>query len=319
MIVAPDSSRQFQTRSTNSSRPSSSRVRFDAREHALHHVLRRDARVVGAADPERLAALHPAQADDHVLHRAVERVAHVQRARDVGRRHGDHERLARVVRLDREGAASPASARTSPARPRRGRSASRPRGVGGRRRPSARYLGPRPAGYVRMRRSAAISSRKRSGARSAPTPPTRGRRRSARSRASRFRGTASSACAALEEAPQRGQLGVAQAAHVPGGQLAATRPRRPARRLRAARRGARLAHDERARREVAEALVVAASRRSRPRRRGTCPGGCRRAARRLRSALARNVTGEPSSQTTRRLLQRLPGVRPPARSSNATG
>ncbi len=40
---------------------------------------------------------------------------------------------------------------------------------------------------------------------------------------------------------------------------------------------------------------------------------------RLRSALARNVTGEPLSQTTRRLLQRLPGVRPPAASSNATG
>ena len=39
----------------------------------------------------------------------------------------------------------------------------------------------------------------------------------------------------------------------------------------------------------------------------------------MRSALARNVTGEPSSQTTRRLLQRLPGVRPPAPSSNATG
>ena len=30
----------------------------------------------------------------------------------------------------------------------------------------------------------------------------------------------------------------------------------------------------------------------------------------LRSALARNVSGEPSSRTTRRLLQRLPGVRP---------
>ena len=70
-----------------------------AREHALDDVLGRNARVVGAADPERLAALHAPQADDRVLHRAVERVAHVQRARDIGRRHGDHERLAGVVRL----------------------------------------------------------------------------------------------------------------------------------------------------------------------------------------------------------------------------
>ncbi len=74
-----------------------------APEHPLDHVLRRDARVVGAADPERLAPLHAAQAHDHVLHRAVERVAHVQRAGHVGRRHRDDEGLPRVVRLDREG------------------------------------------------------------------------------------------------------------------------------------------------------------------------------------------------------------------------
>ena len=102
MIVAPDSSRQFQTRAHELLAPELLARQVDAGEHALDDVLRRDARMVGAVDPERLAALHAPQADDHVLHRAVERVAHVQRPGHVGRRHGDHERLARVAGLDRE-------------------------------------------------------------------------------------------------------------------------------------------------------------------------------------------------------------------------
>ena len=102
MIVAPDSSRQFQTRLHELLAPELLARQVHPPEHALDHVLRRDAGVVGAADPERVAALHAPQADDHVLHRAVERVPHVQGAGDVGRRHGDHERLAGVVRLGGE-------------------------------------------------------------------------------------------------------------------------------------------------------------------------------------------------------------------------
>ena len=64
-----------------------------AQELLLDDVLRRDPGVVVAGLPERVEALHPVPADEHVLDRAVERVAHVQRAGDVRRRHGDHERL----------------------------------------------------------------------------------------------------------------------------------------------------------------------------------------------------------------------------------
>ena len=63
------------------------------RELLLDDVLGRDAGVVVARLPERVVALHPVPADQHVLDRAVERVAHVQRAGDVRRRHADHERL----------------------------------------------------------------------------------------------------------------------------------------------------------------------------------------------------------------------------------
>ena len=105
MIVAPDSSRQFQTRRTNSSRPSSSRVRF------MRPSMRSTTFCVAMpawSVPQIQSALRPcirAQADEHVLHRAVERVAHVQRPGDVRRRHRDHEGLAGIVRLGREGMA----------------------------------------------------------------------------------------------------------------------------------------------------------------------------------------------------------------------
>ena len=68
----------------------------------LHHVLGGDAGVVGAADPQRLVALHAAQPDQRVLDRAVQRVAHVQRAGHVGRRHGDRVRRPVGVRVGGE-------------------------------------------------------------------------------------------------------------------------------------------------------------------------------------------------------------------------
>ena len=62
---------------------------------------------------------------------------------------------------------------------------------------------------------------------------------------------------ALQEAPQRRQLGIAQATHVPGGQLTGLGRLDGPGGLRDDCRGARLAHHERAGREVAEALVLA--------------------------------------------------------------
>src|SRR5205807_4372507 len=62
-------------------------------ELALHDHLGRDARVVGAGDPEGVEALHALHAHHDVLQGDVERVSHVQRARDVRRRDDDRERL----------------------------------------------------------------------------------------------------------------------------------------------------------------------------------------------------------------------------------
>ncbi len=72
------------------------------RELTLHDHLRRDAGVVGAGLPERVAAGHAPVADQHVLQRVVERVTDVEAARDVGRRDHDRERARAVVaRLER--------------------------------------------------------------------------------------------------------------------------------------------------------------------------------------------------------------------------
>ena len=58
-------------------------------EQSLDHVLGGDAGVIGARNPERPAAAHPLEADQHVLHGVVEPVTHVQHRRHVGRRHLD--------------------------------------------------------------------------------------------------------------------------------------------------------------------------------------------------------------------------------------
>ena len=64
-------------------------------QQLLDLCLGRDAGVVGAEDPFRAAAVHAVEADQHVLHRGVQRVAHVQRARDVRRRDRDRVVLGR--------------------------------------------------------------------------------------------------------------------------------------------------------------------------------------------------------------------------------
>ena len=57
------------------------------RHDALHHVLGRDAGVVGSRKPERVPAAHPLEANEDVLDGVVEAVPHVQDRGHVGRRH----------------------------------------------------------------------------------------------------------------------------------------------------------------------------------------------------------------------------------------
>ncbi len=66
---------------------------------ALDHDLGRDARVIGARQPQRVVALHAVVAREAVHDRLVERMAHVQRARHVGRRQLDRERAGVGLRL----------------------------------------------------------------------------------------------------------------------------------------------------------------------------------------------------------------------------
>ena len=75
-------------------------------EIAHHDHLGGDAGMVGAGLPQHVVALHAAPADQHVLQRVVERVAHMQAARDVGRRDDDAvRRLGQFrMRLERAGA-----------------------------------------------------------------------------------------------------------------------------------------------------------------------------------------------------------------------
>ena len=71
----------------------------------LDDVLRCDAGVVGARDPEGLVALHAAPPDQDVLQGLVHAVAEVQRPGDVGRRHDDGVRLPLGVGVRAEVAA----------------------------------------------------------------------------------------------------------------------------------------------------------------------------------------------------------------------
>ena len=68
-------------------------------ERLLHHVLRGDAGMVGARQPQRVEAAHPAPAHEDILNRLVEGMSHVQDARHVRRRddHRVRRPLARLV------------------------------------------------------------------------------------------------------------------------------------------------------------------------------------------------------------------------------
>jgi hypothetical protein len=69
---------------------------------ALHDDLRGDAGVVRPRHPQRVVAPHAVVAGQRVHDRLVERVAHVQRARHVGRRQLDAERGPGGVERRRE-------------------------------------------------------------------------------------------------------------------------------------------------------------------------------------------------------------------------
>jgi hypothetical protein len=66
-------------------------------QQPLHHHLRRDAGMIRAGLPEHVAPLHPAPADQRVLHGEGQRVAHVQAAGHVRRR--DHDRVGSRIRI----------------------------------------------------------------------------------------------------------------------------------------------------------------------------------------------------------------------------
>ena len=68
-------------------------------EVLFHLHLGGDAGVVHAGDPEGGIALHPLEAGKDILEGAVQGVAHVELARDVGGRHDDGEGLFRGVRV----------------------------------------------------------------------------------------------------------------------------------------------------------------------------------------------------------------------------
>jgi hypothetical protein len=70
-----------------------------ALEQPLDYDLRRNTGVIDAWLPQRVVALHALVPDQHVLKGAAQRMPHVQRARDIGRRHrNDVSRLARAPR-----------------------------------------------------------------------------------------------------------------------------------------------------------------------------------------------------------------------------
>ena len=66
-------------------------------EFTLDHHLRGDARMIGAGLPERVEAAHAVPADQHILQRVVEGMAHMQNARNIGR--WDHDGIGFCPRL----------------------------------------------------------------------------------------------------------------------------------------------------------------------------------------------------------------------------
>ena len=102
VIVEPDSSFHAHTRSMNFV-AAEIVARFALRlQLLLDDDLRGDAGVVGAELPQRVVALHPVIADEHVHQRLLERVPHVQRSRDVrrGKLDAERRRARGVARLE---------------------------------------------------------------------------------------------------------------------------------------------------------------------------------------------------------------------------
>ena len=92
VMVPPDSAFQAHTFSRNFSRPSA------RRPGSCRSISWRSTTIwvampgmVGAGLPEHVAAAHALEAAQHVLQRVVERMPHMQRAGDVGRR--DHDAI----------------------------------------------------------------------------------------------------------------------------------------------------------------------------------------------------------------------------------
>ena len=103
VIVEPDSRRHDQTRSMNFSRPIARRsIRG---ELTLDDVLGSNARVIGTRNPGRDLTEHAVVAAEDVLDRVVERMAHVQRPSDVGRRDDHREGLPGTLLVAAEVAA----------------------------------------------------------------------------------------------------------------------------------------------------------------------------------------------------------------------
>ncbi len=89
-MVPPDSAFHAHTRSKEPlAAEIAARRLLPLHELALDHHLRRDPGVIGAGLPQHVAPAHALEPAEHVLQRVVERVAHMQRAGDVGRRNDE--------------------------------------------------------------------------------------------------------------------------------------------------------------------------------------------------------------------------------------
>ncbi len=96
-LLEDDSARLMDERARPLDEPLASEILARASlggELLLDDVLRCDAGVIGAGNPERFASLHPCPAHEHVLHRVVQAMSDVENGGDVRRRHDDAVRLA---------------------------------------------------------------------------------------------------------------------------------------------------------------------------------------------------------------------------------
>lgn len=86
-----------------------SRLSLELEQPLFHDRLRRDPRVIGARLPQRVVAHHAMPPREEVLHDVVHRMAHVEGAGHVGKRH--HDDVPRIARVGVARNASPSSQR----------------------------------------------------------------------------------------------------------------------------------------------------------------------------------------------------------------